>query len=132
MKVLNITLLTIIAIGLIFSFAYAGGNAEKGKSLFNDPKAFSGTSGKSCAACHPDGKGLEKAGVKDEQSLKNTINTCITSANNGNPIDAGSEEMKDLISYIKTLGNSTEAMAPAPAPESEKATKKKATKKTAK
>jgi hypothetical protein len=34
----------VIALGLIFSFAYAAGDAEKGKALFNDTK-FAGGEG---------------------------------------------------------------------------------------
>ncbi len=67
MKVVRIALLSVIAIGLIFSYAFAAGNVEKGKSLFNDPKFAGGT--KACNECHPDGRGLEKSGMKKEFNI---------------------------------------------------------------
>ena len=111
MKVLKIALFSMIALGLVFSFAFAAGNVEKGKALFNALKAFGGTSGKSCATCHPDGQGLEKSAGKKEwknpagtwKSLEAAINACIVNANKGKAIGAKSEEMKDIVAYIKSL-----------------------------
>lgn len=111
MKVMKIVLLSLIVCGLIFSSAFAAGNVEKGKALFNDPKAFGGTAGKSCGSCHPDGKGLEKSGAKKEwknpagmwTSIEDAINACIIMANKGNAIDLKSEQMKDIVAYIKSL-----------------------------
>ena len=117
MKLLKITLLSLIAFGLICSFAFAAGDMAKGKALFNDPKLAGGTAGKSCNSCHPDGKGLENAGMKKEfnlagkkqEGLKEAINTCIENALKGKAIDKKSQEMKDLATYIKSLGNKTTA-----------------------
>ncbi len=116
MKILKIIMLSMFAAGFIASSVFAagmmGGDAEKGKALFNDPKAFGGSV--SCSSCHPDGKGLEKAGMKGRtewknpagtyKSLEETINVCITAANKGKAIDPKSQEMKDMIAYIKSLG----------------------------
>ena len=116
MKILKIVMLAIIAIVLITSWAFAAGmmegNVEKGKALFNDPKAFQGST--SCSSCHPDGKGLEKAGMMGKKewtnpagkfkSLEEAINACITMANKGKAIDPKSEEMKDMVAYIQSLG----------------------------
>jgi len=112
MKVCKITLLVMVSCGLIFSFAFASTNIEKGKTLFNDPMAFGGKSGKSCGTCHPNGQGLEKAATRKEwtnpagkwTSLEDAINVCIVLANKGNAIDPKSEQMKDLVAYIKSLG----------------------------
>lgn len=112
MKVLKISLMSLIALGLVFSFAYAAGNVEKGKALFNDPKFAGGTAGKSCASCHPDGKGLEKAAEKKEwktpagpaKTLKEAVNLCIVNALKGKALEPKSEEMKDIVAYIKSLG----------------------------
>jgi len=111
MNILKTALLSVIAIGLIFSFAFAAGNVEKGKALFNDPKFAGGTAGKSCSSCHPDGKGLEKAAEKKEfgimgkkqMSLEEAVNFCIMNANKGKAIDPKSEQMKDIVAYIKSL-----------------------------
>jgi cytochrome c len=116
MKIVAISVCFIAAIFLLVSLGFAGsmmeGNAEKGKALFNDPKAFGGV--KSCSSCHPDGKGLEKAGVMGKKewdtpagkykSLEEAINACITMANKGKAIDTKSQEMKDMVAYIKSLG----------------------------
>jgi len=111
MKILKVVLLSMIAVGLIFSFAFAAGNVEKGKALFNDPKFAGGTSGKSCSSCHPGGKGLEKAADKKEfgimgkkqKSLGEAVNFCIVNANKGKAIDTKSDQMKDIVTYIKSL-----------------------------
>jgi cytochrome c len=116
MKILRVVMLLMIAIGLTASLVFAagmmGGNAEKGKALFNDPKAFQGSV--SCSSCHPDGKGLENSGMMGKKewinpagkfkSLEEAINVCITAANKGKAIDVKSQEMMDMVAYIKSLG----------------------------
>ena len=57
------------------------------------------TNDKSCNTCHPDGKGLEKAGV----NLESTIQACIQKAMGGKPPATDSQEMKDLVAYITSL-----------------------------
>jgi cytochrome c5 len=84
---------------------------ERGKALFNDPKLGGGTAGRSCNTCHPGGKGL--FGVADKREWKNpggvfkslaeTVNTCIVMALKGEPLDVNSEQMKDIIAYLKSL-----------------------------
>jgi len=116
MNILKISVFSMIVIGLIASLGFAGGmmegSVERGKALFNDPKAFGGST--SCSSCHPDGKGLEKAGMEGRtewtnpvgtyKSLEEAINVCITQANKGMAIDVKSQEMKDMVAYIKSLG----------------------------
>lgn len=103
MKVLKRALISIlsISIGLLFSFAFAAGDAAKGKVLFNDTRLGGGTAGISCNSCHPDGKGLEKAA--DKKDLPKVVNACIKNALKGKGIDPKSAEMADLITYIKSL-----------------------------
>lgn len=118
MRYLRILMLSMIATGLVFSSAFAAGNAGKGKAMFNDPKAFGGQ--KACSSCHPDGKGLEKAGTKKEwitpagktKSLEEAINLCIVNANRGKALDPKSEQMADVVAYIKSLAKKTEKKAP--------------------
>ncbi len=131
MKVLMITLLSMVALGLLFSSAFAMKHLpeERGKTLFNDPKAFGGQ--KACNECHPGGKGLEKAGEKKEfkimgktqKSLEEAVNFCIENANKGKAIDAKSDMMKDMVAYIKSLGKKADA----PAKEAPKEAPKKKT-----
>jgi cytochrome c peroxidase len=100
-------------IGLIATPTFAAGNIEKGKALFNDPKAFGAPGEKSCNSCHPNGKGLEKAGMKGRKdwtnpggkwlALEDANNVCIMMANKGKTIDPRSQEMMDLVAYIKSL-----------------------------
>jgi mono/diheme cytochrome c family protein len=113
MKYLKIVLLSMMTVALIFSFAYAAGNIEKGKALFSDPKAFDAPGEKSCSSCHPDGKGLEKAGEAGKKSwtnpggtwlaLEDANNVCIIVANKGKAIDPMSEDMQDLVAFIRSL-----------------------------
>jgi radical SAM modification target selenobiotic family peptide len=85
--------------GTVKESAAAGGNAERGKQLFADTKLGGSTNDKSCNTCHPGGKGLEKAGA----NLENTIQACIQKAMAGKPLAADSQELKDLLAYIKSL-----------------------------
>jgi cytochrome c553 len=111
MSFIKIVLLSLIALGLIFSYAFAAVDTAKGKALFNDVKFAGGTAGKSCNSCHPEGKGLEKSGDKKEfnlggkmqKSLEEAINICIVMANKGKAVDLKSDQMKELVAYIKSL-----------------------------
>jgi len=112
MRLLKISVLCMIALGLVFSSAFAMKHTpeERGKALFNDPKAFGGQ--KACSSCHPDGKGMDKAAAKSEwttpagktKTLEEAINLCIVNANKGKALEAKSEQMKDMVAYIKSLG----------------------------
>jgi cytochrome c len=85
--------------------------------LFKDPKLSGSSFGVSCNTCHPGGKGLNNSGAAgktvwrscsgEQKSLEDSINTCILTANKGQPIGLDSQEMKDLIAYIKALANKT-------------------------
>jgi len=111
MKILRTVLLIVTAFGLIFSVAFAAGDAIKGKVLFNDTNFAGATSGKSCNSCHPDGRGLENAGGKKEfrimgkaqKSLEEAVNICIEQAIGGKAIDQASDEMQDIVAYIRLL-----------------------------
>lgn len=122
MKLLKVLLFSLIALSLISSFVFAAGNVEKGKALFNDPKL--GTNNSTCNTCHPDGKGLEKAGAKGKKewktpggvqnSLEDAINMCITMALKGKALDKNSQEMNDLVAYIQSLGGKAPMKKQAP------------------
>ena len=111
MRVLKIASLSMIIMGLLFSATFAVKHQpdERGKALFNDPKSFGGQ--KACNECHQGGKGLEKAAGKKEfsimgkkqNSLEEAVNFCIENANKGKPIDPKSDQMKDMVAYIKSL-----------------------------
>jgi len=113
MKYFKLAMLSAMAVGLIVSFAFAEGDVEKGKALFNDPKAFGAPGEKSCSSCHPNGTGLEHAGARGKKdwtnpggkwlSLEDASNVCIMLANKGKTIDPRGAEMMDLVAYIKFL-----------------------------
>ncbi len=114
MKFLKILLLSLFLTCLLLAPVLAAGNAGKGKILFNDPTAFGGRI--ACSTCHPGGRGLEKAGSKSEWitpagrtgTLEEAINLCIVNANRGHAIDVRSEQMIDMVAYIKSIGKLTE------------------------
>jgi cytochrome c peroxidase len=113
MKHLKTAVISLMAVALMFTAAYGATNAERGKALFNDPKAFGATGNTSCATCHPNGKGLETSGKWLKRSfvtpgavwlkLQDAINFCIIMANKGKAIDPRSQDMKDLVSYIRQV-----------------------------
>jgi len=123
MKILTIVIIGMMACGLLFTAAFAvhegdvgsaallSGNMEKGMMLFNDTKFAGATSGKSCNTCHPDGKGLEKAADKKEfnimgmkqNSLEEAVNVCIENAIKGKAINTKSDQMMDIVAYIRSL-----------------------------
>lgn len=118
MKILNILLLILIAVCLSVLPAFAA-DAEKGKALFRDVKFAGGTAGKSCNTCHPEGKGLNMAADKKEfhimgktqKSLEEAVNFCIENANKGKAIDPKSDQMKDMLAYIKSLKSGKKSAA---------------------
>jgi len=101
MKLAKMGFFSAVAFGFFFTLAMAAGDVGKGRALFNDPKLGGATAGVSCNSCHPDGKGLEKAG--DRKDLKAFVNSCIENALKGKAIDPKSKEMDDIVAYIKTL-----------------------------
>ena len=109
MKIAKIVMLSLVVPGLVFTFAFAAGDAAKGKALFNDKK-FAGGS-KACNYCHANGKGMDKTGEKKEfhimgkmqKSLEEAVNACIEGGNKGKAIDVKSAQMQDMVAYIKSL-----------------------------
>lgn len=119
MRAIKIAMTCLVVLGLVLSGALAMKHTaeERGKALFNDPKLGGGTSGSSCNTCHPDGKGLEGVGMKKEwrtpggthKSLEEAVNVCITMALKGKALDVKSEQMKDIVAYLKSLKPAGEA-----------------------
>ena len=102
---MKMTLLTFITLALVATQAMAASQSsvERGKVLFNDTAL--GTNGKSCASCHPGGKGLESAATYDTKQLEKVANQCITKALKGKSFASDSPDLKALISYMQTLGS---------------------------
>lgn len=110
-KLMNISVLLFIVLLLGVALAMSVAEVERGMALFNNPNLGGGTSGKSCNTCHPGGKGLEGVSLKKEwltpggnyKTLEDTVNTCISMALGGKPLDVKSEQMRDVIAYLKSL-----------------------------
>lgn len=128
MKILKLLVLSMVIIGFIFackateteqvespsygeapSYSAMAGDIDKGKAIFNDTTC--GASGKSCNSCHPGGKGLEMAGDKKkfnimgkkQNSLEEAVNFCIETALKGKTMDSNSQDMKNIVAYIRSL-----------------------------
>jgi cytochrome c len=111
MRLLRVLLVLVIAVGLsVPVMALKHKPEERGKALFMD-KNFAGGK-KACNSCHPNGRGLKKAGTKKrfrimgktQKSLEEAVNFCIVNASKGKAIKEDSDEMKDIVAYIKSLG----------------------------
>ena len=110
MKILKLIFLSMCVLGFAFTIAFAAGNAENGKALVTDAKLLGME--KACISCHPNNEGLEKAGLEGRTewencrgvflSLEDTINVGII-VNGGKAIDPRSQQMQDIIAYLKTL-----------------------------
>ena len=121
MKIAKIVMFSLVVLGLVYTSAFAAGDAAKGKALFNDKK-FAGGS-KSCNDCHANGKDMGKAADKKEfkimgktqKSLEEAVNACIVAANKGKAIDVKSAQMQDMVAYIKSLKAAEKPSEKAPA-----------------
>ncbi len=62
-----------------------------------------GSNGKSCASCHPHGKGLEEIDAYDDGMLKEMVNFCIRDAMKGRMMDLESTEIESFLLYLRSL-----------------------------
>jgi len=99
MRALTLTLFLLILPGTARSLEAP--TIDTGKTLFESTRL--GTSGKSCASCHPGGKGLEDSRYLEEVELVKLINLCISKPLAGTPLDPASTEMDSLVLYIRSL-----------------------------
>lgn len=115
MKVLKVCVLSIIAMCLVFSSAFAA-DIAKGKALFNDAKLGGGTAGKSCNSCHKDGSGIDSSKKEfmggKAKSLEDAVNMCITMMLRGKAIDAKGADMANITAYIKSVKGKVPADMP--------------------
>jgi cytochrome c peroxidase len=72
-----------------------------GKTLFESAEL--GSKGKSCSACHPQGKGLDKVGDFNDSELKDIINACLRDALGAAMISTDSQEMDALLAYVRSF-----------------------------
>jgi len=84
------------------SLLAAQSSVELGMLLFHDPALGGSRNEKSCHTCHPDGRGLEQAGLKS--NLTEIIKSCILGPMEGNRIDARRLDYRSLKMFIESLG----------------------------
>ncbi|MDD2271371.1 MAG: cytochrome C [Desulfuromonadaceae bacterium] len=77
-------------------------SVERGSKLFNSDVL--GTNGRSCATCHPGGKGLEDVANAEAKELVTPVNNCIVKAMKGKALSGNSAEMHSLVMYLNKLG----------------------------
>ena len=99
----KIVAITVVMLGALAALALAADqpSVSRGRELFESTQL--GTSGKSCAGCHPGGKKLEAAAGYDEEQLGEIINQCITKPLKGKALDPAAPDMKSLIMYLRTF-----------------------------
>ncbi|MEO5361409.1 MAG: hypothetical protein H7843_13345 [Nitrospirota bacterium] len=96
----------ILTLVLFISSVYAQ-SIDNGNKLFNDKRLGGTANEKSCNTCHPAGKGIDSTkftikGTNDSR-LENIINKCIEGPLMGKALPKDSQEMKDIVAYIKSL-----------------------------
>ncbi len=113
MRTARFVLLVIVALALVAPVVLAGeGSVERGKKYFEDPSFAGGKKACNNKRCHRDGRGIKDAGKKTKftifgrnaDSLEGAVNICIVNANKGKAIPEDSQEMKDIVAFIKSLG----------------------------
>ena len=97
-----------IVFGLIAALLLYGSGAlaekpsvELGEKLFNNAGLGASQNAISCATCHPNGQGMEKAGANPR--LKKMINMCIKGPLKGEPLHEETAAMKSLEMYLKSM-----------------------------
>ena len=78
---------------------HAAGAPLSGEALFNSTAL--GWNGKSCASCHPQGKGLGQIGDYDDAILQEFVNFCIRDAMKGQMLPEGAPELQTLAGYLR-------------------------------
>lgn len=117
MKMKKVFMLMFLVTALTAGTAHAG-DVAKGKALFNDVNL--GTNGKSCNSCHTAGKDINSTKKTytvlgtTQDSLEDAVNVCIKMALSGEPLDKGSDKMKDMVSYLKSLSDTKKRKSVSP------------------
>ncbi len=101
MKRNTLLLVLVILLNGTAASAIEGPSPELGKTLFEATEL--GTNGKSCASCHPGGKGLEEIGAYTDGQLREMINFCIRDALLGRMLPLESQELEAMQRYLRAL-----------------------------
>lgn len=104
MKTAGMVLLLVLA-AASWGLAADQPSLKRGEELFTSTQL--GTSGKTCASCHPGGKKLEEAAAYKDDELAVIINQCIVKPLKGKPLAADATDLKSLIMYLKSFAPAT-------------------------
>jgi cytochrome c len=93
----------VLASALALSAAPASGGptVARGKALFESRTL--GTNGKSCALCHAGGRGLEEVAETADPGLAAYVNSCIQGMLSGKPLPVGSDDLRSIMLYVRSL-----------------------------
>ena len=99
MKRLFLTLVLVVCTTTVVAIDEPTSNL--GEKLFNDSSL--GTTGNSCATCHPNGNKLEESKAYDDDMLKEMVNFCIRDAMKGEMMALDSLEIESFLIYLRSL-----------------------------
>ncbi len=97
----SIIVTTLLLLVGISAYAIESPSLGLGKTLYESTEL--GKRNKSCATCHPQGKGLDLIGDFNDEELKDIINACLRDALGGSLISVESQEMNALLAYVRTF-----------------------------
>ena len=108
-KTLTIAVFGVIILASVALTQPMKATVAAGESLFSDSSL--GKNQKTCATCHPGGKGLEgvalksqwNAGGTDFPTMEGAINACVKGALKGPSLSENSYQTKSLALYLKTF-----------------------------
>lgn len=102
----------IIYLLFISSFFFSACNKDPGEEIFKDKEFANNQKSVSCSYCHSGGAKLNGVATQTVfeidgetyHSIENVINqVMIKQFMKGDPIDKNSQQMKDLVAYIKKI-----------------------------
>lgn len=99
--VLILALICLIPVAGCYSFGGQATIPPNGRALFESRSL--GVNGRSCATCHPGGKGLDKVGDFSDAELRDIINACIRDALHGARLGDDSPDLADLVLYVRSF-----------------------------
>ncbi len=122
-KILTIATFSVIVLSSVVLTEPMKATFADGKALFNE--TLLGSSQKSCATCHPGGKGLEgvalktqwRAGGTDFSTIEGAINACVKGALKGPSLSEDSYQTRSLALYLGGFRQAAAEAAPVQAEE---------------
>ena len=115
-KTLTIAVFSVIVVASVALTQPMKPTLAAGEALFSDKSL--GKNQKTCATCHPGGKGLEgvalktqwSAGGADFSTVEGAINACVKGALKGPSLSEDSYQTKSLALYLKTFEKAAAAV----------------------